>query len=353
VDIDLLMSLARNDERFMRAALKEARRALGQTGPNPVVGAVLVIDNRIVAEGHHRQAGCPHAEIVCLRDFENAVPAAATLYVTLEPCSTTGRTSPCTDEIIKAGLKTVVIGTIDVNPRHAGRGVTLLRNAGIKVRVGVLAEECTVLNEAFNKWIVTGQPFVIAKCGMSLDGRLSRRPGESRWVTNAAARQHARTLRGQVDAIVVGAATVRIDNPRLTIRSPQQARQPWRVVLTRSGKLPRRARLFTDRFAERTLIYRGKSLRTVLTDLGKRNVTSVLLEGGGEVLGQALDARLIDKVQLYLGPILTGGPVVAFPGRGADATEHAAHLDRIVYRRLGQNVCITGYSRFPERHPAA
>jgi diaminohydroxyphosphoribosylaminopyrimidine deaminase/5-amino-6-(5-phosphoribosylamino)uracil reductase len=353
VDIDLLMSLARNDERFMRTALKEARRALGQTSPNPVVGAVLVIDNRIVAKGHHRQAGCPHAEIVCLRDFENAVPAAATLYVTLEPCSTTGRTSPCTDEIIKAGLKTIVIGTIDVNPRHAGRGVTLLRNAGIKVRVGVLAEECTALNEAFNKWIVTGRPFVIAKCGMSMDGRLTRRPGESRWVTNAAARRHARTLRGQVDAIVVGAATVRIDNPRLTIRSSQQARQPWRVVLTRSGKLPRRARLFTDRFAERTLIYRGKSLRTVLTDLGKRNVTSVLLEGGGEVLGQALDARLIDKVQLYLGPILTGGPVVAFPGRGADATEHAAHLDRIVYRRLGQNVCITGYSRFPERHPAA
>ena len=337
----------------MRAALKEAHRALGRTSPNPVVGAVLVVDNRIVAKGHHRQAGCPHAEIVCLRDFGKAVPAAATLYVTLEPCSTTGRTSPCTDEIIKAGLKTVVIGTVDVNPRHAGRGVTLLRDAGIKVRVRVLTEECASLNEAFNKWIVTGRPFVVAKCGMSLDGRLTRRPGESRWVTNAAARQHARTLRGQVDAIVVGAATVRIDNPRLTIRSLQQARQPWRVVLTRSSKLPRRARLFTDRFAERTLIYRRKSLRTVLTDLGKRNVTSVLLEGGGEVLGQALDARLIDKVQLYLGPILTGGPVVAFPGRGADATVHAAHLDRIVYRRLGQNVCITGYSRFPERHPAA
>src|SRR5438132_13325539 len=125
VDIHLLMSLARSDERFMRAALKEARRALGQTSPNPVVGAVLVIDNRIVAKGHHRQAGCPHAEIVCLRDFGNAVPAAAILYVTLEPCSTTGRTPPCPDEIIRAGLKTVVIGTVDVNPRHAGRGVTL------------------------------------------------------------------------------------------------------------------------------------------------------------------------------------------------------------------------------------
>jgi diaminohydroxyphosphoribosylaminopyrimidine deaminase/5-amino-6-(5-phosphoribosylamino)uracil reductase len=246
-----------------------------------------------------------------------------------------------------------VIGTVDVNPHHAGRGVTLLRDAGIKVRVGVLTEECTSLNEAFNKWIVTGRPFVIAKCGMSLDGRLTRRPGESRWITSAAARRHAHALRAQVDAIVVGAATVRIDNPRLTARSAQQARQPWRVVLTRSGKLPRRARLLTDRFAERTLVYRGKSLRTVLTDLGKRNVTSVLLEGGGEVLGQALDARLIDKVQLYVGPILTGGPVLAFPGRGADVTQNAVYLDRIAYQRLGQNVCITGYSRFSERHPAA
>jgi diaminohydroxyphosphoribosylaminopyrimidine deaminase/5-amino-6-(5-phosphoribosylamino)uracil reductase len=353
VDIHLLMSSAGSDDRFMRAALKEARRALGQTSPNPVVGAVLVNSNRIIAKGHHRQAGCPHAEIVCLRDFGNAIPAAATLYVTLEPCSTTGRTSPCTDEIIKAGLKTVVIGTVDVNPRHAGRGVALLRDEGIKVRVGVLTEECTSLNEAFNKWIVTGRPFVVAKCGMSLDGRLTRRSGESRWITSAAARQHAHALRAQVDAIVVGAATVRIDNPRLTARNAQQARQPWRVVLTRSGKLPPQARLFTDRFAERTLVYRGKSLRTVLADLGKRNVTSVLLEGGGEVLGQALDAHLIDKVQVYLGPILTGGPVLAFPGRGADATEHAAHLDGIAYRRLGQNVCITGYPRFPERHPAA
>jgi diaminohydroxyphosphoribosylaminopyrimidine deaminase/5-amino-6-(5-phosphoribosylamino)uracil reductase len=333
--------------------LKEARRALGQTSPNPVVGAVLVNGNRIIAKGHHRQAGCPHAEIVCLRDFGNTVPATAILYVTLEPCSTTGRTSPCTDEITKAGVKTVVIGTVDVNPRHAGRGVTLLRDAGIKVRVGVLTEECTSLNEAFNKWIVTGRPFVVAKCGMSLDGRLTRRPGESRWITSAVARRHAHALRAQVDAIVVGAATVRIDNPRLTARNTQQARQPWRAVLTRSGKLPRHARLFTDRFAERTLVYRGKSLRTVLTDLGKRNVTSVLLEGGGEVLGQALDTRLIDKVQVYLGPILTGGPVLAFPGRGAGVTQNAVHLDRIAYQKLGQNVCITGYSRFSKRHPAA
>ena len=177
----------KNDERFMRAALNEARRAIGLTSPNPSVGAVLVINKRIVARGHHRQAGAPHAEIECLRKFGRPLPARSTLYVTLEPCSTIGRTGPCVGEIIKSGVKNVVIGTIDVNPRHSGRGISILRNAGIKVHVGVLADECVALNEAFNKWIVTGKPFVIAKCGMSLDGRLTRPPGESRWITSAAA----------------------------------------------------------------------------------------------------------------------------------------------------------------------
>src|SRR5947208_9984147 len=163
------MTLER-DEKFMRAALKEAKKALGQTSPNPAVGAVLVINDRIVARGHHRGAGHDHAEIECLRDFGAPIPAGATLFVTLEPCSTAGRTAPCTEAIIKAGLKNVVIGAIDPNPRHSGRGIVGLRKAGVRVRQGILAKECTRLNEAFNKWIVTGQPFVIAKCGMSLDG---------------------------------------------------------------------------------------------------------------------------------------------------------------------------------------
>jgi len=339
------MTLER-DEKFMRAALKEAKKALGQTSPNPAVGAVLVIDNRIVARGHHREAGCGHAEIECLRNFSAPVPTRATLYVTLEPCSTAGRTAPCTDAIISAGIRKVVIGAIDVNPRHSGRGITQLRNAGLNVREGVLAEDCAQLNEAFNKWIVTGRPFVIAKCGMSLDGRLTRSPVEPRWITGSSARRHARELRAHVDAVLVGAETVRVDNPRLTVRGAGQARQPWRIVLTRSGKLPRRARLFSDGLAAQTLIYKAKSLAGVLRDLGKRGITSVLIEGGGDVLGQALDARLIDKVQLYLGPILSAGSVVAFPGWGADKTADAVRLGRISYQRIGQSVCITGY---PER----
>src|SRR5262249_2129338 len=288
------------DETFMRAALVEAKKALGRTSPNPPVAPILVIHNQLVAKGHHREAGRPHAEIECLRNFGAPVPARSTLYLTLEPCSTAGRTGPCTDAIINARVKTVVIGATDVNPRHCGRGIVQLRNEGIKVREGVLAEECARLNEAFNKWIVTRRPFVIAKCGMSLDGRLTRPTGEPRWITDPAARRHAYRLRTDVDAILVGAETVRADNPRLTVRGTRRARQPGLVCLTRSGKLPRRARLFSDRFASRTLIYRDMSLVAVLKNLGKRAITSVLIEGGGEVLGQALDARLIDKVQLYL-----------------------------------------------------
>jgi diaminohydroxyphosphoribosylaminopyrimidine deaminase / 5-amino-6-(5-phosphoribosylamino)uracil reductase len=336
------------DEKFMRAALNEAKKALGQTSPNPAVGAVLVIDNRIVAKGHHREAGRDHAEIECLRNFGACVPPQATLYVTLEPCSTAGRTGPCTNAILKGGVRNIVVGATDVNPHHFRKGIIQLRNAGVRVREGILADECAQINEAFNKWIVTARPFVIAKCGMSLDGRLKRPASEPRWITDTPARRHAHHLRAGVDAILVGAETIRVDNPRLTVRGVRSARQPWRIVLTRSGKLPRCAHLFSDRLTARTLIFHDESLAAVLKNLGKRGVTSVLIEGGGEVLGQALDARLIDKVQIYFGPILTGGPVIAFPGRGAKTTAAALRLCRVSYRRIGQqSVCITAYPEIP------
>jgi diaminohydroxyphosphoribosylaminopyrimidine deaminase/5-amino-6-(5-phosphoribosylamino)uracil reductase len=339
------MRQPKTDEGFMRAALREAYKGLGHTSPNPAVGAVLVCRGKIIARGHHRQAGMPHAEIECLARFRDGAPSGSTLFVTLEPCSTHGQTGPCTDTIIRSGITMVVIGATDVNPRHAGRGVKLLKHAGLEVRTGVLAGECTALNEAFNKWIVTGRPFVIAKCGMSLDGRLTRPPGEPRWITDVAARRHAHQLRAIVDAILVGAETLRKDDPRLTVRSVPGAKQPRRIILTRSGKLPPKARLFRGQAAERTLVYKNQSLEVVLDDLGKKSITSVLIEGGGDVLGQALDARLIDKVQLYLGPILTGGPVVAFGGNGVGATADAAKLDCVSFARIGQSVCVTGYLR--------
>src|SRR5436853_158499 len=334
------------DERFMRSALSEARKSIGQTSPNPAVGAVLVVGNRIVARGHHRQAGFPHAEIECLRSFRRKIPKSATLYVTLEPCSTSGHTGACTNQILRAGVKSVVIGATDPNPRHRGRGLQILGDAGIKVRAGVLAEECATLNESFNKWIATGIPFVIAKCGMSLDGHLTRPERESRWITSATARRHAQTLRGQTDAILIGAETLRIDNPRLTVRGRRQVRQPVRVVMTRSGKLPRSARFFTDRSAKNSFVYRKMPLGVVLAELGQKKVTSVMIEGGGNLLGHALDERLIDKVQIYVAPILTGGPVVSLGGGGEDRTRDGAHLDRISFEKIGPDICVTGYSKY-------
>jgi diaminohydroxyphosphoribosylaminopyrimidine deaminase/5-amino-6-(5-phosphoribosylamino)uracil reductase len=343
------MKPASADERFMRSALSEARKGIGLTSPNPAVGAVMVIDNRIIARGHHRGAGCPHAEVECLHRYGRLVPAKATLYVTLEPCSTVGRTPACTDQIIRSGVKTVVIGAIDPNPQHAGRGIELLRNAGIEVQTGVLADECAALNEAFNKWIVARIPFVIAKCAMTLDGRLTRPHGETRWVSSRPARRQVHELRSQVDAILVGAETIRTDNPHLTVRGRRSKRQPIRVVLTRSGNLPEAARIFTDRFAAKTVVFKDKPLGAVLRELGKKEITSVLIEGGGQILSQALEQRLIDKLQVYFGPMLAGGPVLAFGGRGAGATSEAVRLERVRYEKLGDDLCAIGYPNYPEQ----
>jgi diaminohydroxyphosphoribosylaminopyrimidine deaminase/5-amino-6-(5-phosphoribosylamino)uracil reductase len=307
---------------------------------------VLVIDGKIAAKGHHERAGAAHAEIECLRRFNKPLPKRAVLYVTLEPCSTIGRTDPCTDALIKAGVRHVVIGATDPNPQHAGRGIEILKNAGLDVRSGVLADECSALNEAYNKWITTRRPFVIAKCGMSLDGRLSSAPGEQRWITSAASRRHARQLRAQVDAILIGAKTLRVDNPRLTVRGDRGERQPWRIVVSRSGSLPREAHLFTDRFADRTIVVNEKNLDAVLRDAGEKEITSVLIEGGGEILGQALDQHLVDKVQLYLGPVLIGGPIVSFAGLGAGHSGEAPRLHRVRYERIGQDVCVIGYPSY-------
>jgi diaminohydroxyphosphoribosylaminopyrimidine deaminase/5-amino-6-(5-phosphoribosylamino)uracil reductase len=340
------MILKEKDEEFMRAALGEARKGLGQTSPNPAVGAVLMVDGKIIAKGHHRGPGLPHAEIECLSNFQKRVPKRAVLYVTLEPCSTVGRTGACTKAILDAGVRRLIIGAIDPNPKHAGAGIQLLEEEGVEVRTGILSADCGRLNEGFNKWITSGRPFVIAKCGMSLDGRLSPPPGESRWITSAASRRDANRLRSEVDAILIGAETLRADNPRLTARGVGPAKQPWRIVLSRSGSLPRRARLFTDRFAARTIVYRQKNLEAVLRALGQREITSVLIEGGGDILGQALDQRLVDKVQLYLGPIFTGGRVIAFPGKGAASTAEAPRLERIHYERIGHDVRVTGYPAY-------
>jgi diaminohydroxyphosphoribosylaminopyrimidine deaminase/5-amino-6-(5-phosphoribosylamino)uracil reductase len=337
-----------HDEDFMKAALAEARRGMGQTSPNPAVGAVIVRGGRIIARGFHRRAGLPHAEIEALRTLKKpALAKGATIFVTLEPCSTHGRTPPCVEAIVAAGFRRVVIGTIDPNPHHAGRGADLLRTAGVAVTTGVLEGECRALNRAFNHWIVTKMPLVIAKAGISLDGRLTRPPGEGQWLTNAAARADVHQLRAQVDAILVGGETLRRDNPRLTVRGVRGARQPWRVVVSRTGRLPKDAHVFTDEFRDRTLVFRGKSLRAVLRELGRQQITSVMIEGGGRVLGEAFDRRLVHRVQFYVAPLLCGGPMVVVGGTGAGSTAESVIIRDPQYAKLGDNLRLTGDVEFP------
>jgi diaminohydroxyphosphoribosylaminopyrimidine deaminase/5-amino-6-(5-phosphoribosylamino)uracil reductase len=327
------------DEEFMREAIREARKGAGATHPNPVAGAVIVSGSNIVARGWHRAAGKPHAEIEALRRAGNRA-RGATLYVTLEPCSSQGRTPPCTNSIVGAGLARVVYGATDPNPKHAGRAAGILSSAGVEVCSGVLSSSCAALNLEWNKWIATGMPYVIAKAAMTLDGRINS-PPETRWITSEASRHDAMKLRCRVQAILVGGGTIRRDDPRLTIRGISNCSQPLRVVWTRSGQLPETARIFTDEFRDRTVVSKGIGLRSTLQELGRRGTASVLIEGGARVLGAAFDASLVDEVCFYLAPILAGGSVPATGGRGAGDNEHALRLSTPVFTRIGSEVRLT------------
>jgi diaminohydroxyphosphoribosylaminopyrimidine deaminase / 5-amino-6-(5-phosphoribosylamino)uracil reductase len=329
----------------MRIALREAEKGLGRCSPNPAVGAVVVKGGRLVSMGYHRKAGRPHAEIEALRRAPASDLCGSTLYVTLEPCSTFGRTPPCTDAIIAARIGRVVVGAIDRNPVHAGKGIDRLRSAGIRVTTGILESQCRHLNVGFDRWISSGRPWVIAKIAQSLDGRITRPPGESPKLTGAAAHRRVQALRATVNAILIGAETLRRDNPQLTVRGVRAARQPWRAIVTRNGVLPTASRLLTDGFRERTLVYRTQSWDDVLVDLGKRGVTRLLVEGGGEVLGELLDADLIDEVWSFFAPMLTGGDKPSFGGKGAldNAAAKVLHHSRL--ERFDSDVLIRGFVR--------
>jgi len=314
------------DEEWMGLALEEARRGIGLTSPNPNVGAVVVKNGVLLGKGWHRRAGGPHAEVEALRAAEAAHGAAAvrgaTVYVTLEPCSTSGRTPACTGGLIGAGVGRVVWGADDPNPRHAGRAGEVLGAEGIEVTRGVLAEACGEVIAAFAKFITTGLPWVVAKAGISLDGKLTRPSGEGQWLTSEESRADAMQLRVRADAIVVGAETVRVDDPALTVRGggvPEGKEQPWRVVLTNSGRLPEGARIFTDEWRERTLVRRGETMEAVLRELAGRGVVTVLVEGGGVVHAQLFGAGLVDEAWIYVAPLLCGAgrPLIALEAFGA------------------------------------
>ena len=329
----------KSDERFMRLAIREASRALSQTAPNPAVGAVIVKGGKVIAKGYHHAAGLPHAEIEAIRKLTPAQVCGATIYITLEPCSSHGKTPPCTAAIIASGISRVVYGSTDPDKRHRGRAAAILKKAGISFTSGVIAEECASLNTHWIHRVSTGLPWVIAKAGMSLDGRIDS-PPHRRWITSAASRRVAMKLRASVEAILVGGGTVRADDPSLTIRGiklPKEHPQPWRIVWSRSGKIPKKSKLLTDAHRARTLIFTGMTLRKVLQELGKRGISSVLIEGGGQTLGEAFKRHLVDEVLFFIAPIIQGGNIPAVCGHITPA-----RLKDVTYKKISSDVMVSG-----------
>jgi diaminohydroxyphosphoribosylaminopyrimidine deaminase/5-amino-6-(5-phosphoribosylamino)uracil reductase len=353
-----------------------------------MVGAVIVRQGRVLGQGWHRQAGGPHAEIEALRDAERhgRSVAGATLYVTLEPCCTHGRTPPCTDAIVAARLACVVAAATDPNPHHAGRGFTVLRAAGIAVETGLLAGEATRLNEAFNHWIVNRTPFVTVKAAMTLDGKIATADGESKWITAEPARRLAHRLRLGADAVLVGVNTVLADDPSLTVRQPRADADPGavvkpirRLVLDSRARTPLRSKLVTDPWAAWTTVFvgpeapaarvralerrvkvvlapqrkNGLDLRWILRRLGQESITNLLVEGGGEVNAAFLAGGLAQRVAFFYAPKILGGRDAhrAVAGAGAGGWSSVLRLTGIESRRCGPDLFLT--ARISQQRPGS
>jgi diaminohydroxyphosphoribosylaminopyrimidine deaminase / 5-amino-6-(5-phosphoribosylamino)uracil reductase len=377
------MRFSLEDERFMRRALALASQAYGATSPNPMVGAVIVRNGEIVGEGWHKKAGEPHAEI-------NALAAArkkgfdlqgATIYITLEPCSTLGRTPPCTDALIESGITRVVVGATDPNPKHAGAAYRLLRKHRLRVEHGLLAEECTALNEAFNHWIVTGLPFVTLKCAMSLDGKIATNSGESKWITDEKARAFGLRLRLGADAILCGIHTVLRDDPSLMLRAAPGVKIPpekrfQRIILDRDARIPLSAKVLSDEHASRTILIVSSAaaarkvrelekrvrvmviprrrdrctfkLKSLLETLAADNVTSLLVEGGGETHANFLAQKLAQRVCFFYAPMIITGRSApkAVAGEHTINEGKGFRLDSAEWKTIGRDLLLTGLVRY-------
>ncbi len=365
------------DVHFMKQALALGARGRGTTSPNPMVGAVVVAGGNVVGVGYHAQAGGPHAEIVALQRARSRA-RHATLYSTLEPCChKEKRTPPCVPAIIDAGVRRVVVAMRDPHPAVSGRGIQQLRRAGIVVDVGCLKQDATTLNEVYCHWMQTGRPFVILKAAMTLDGKIATATGASQWITGAAARAHVHQLRSRVDAIAVGVNTVLHDDPLLTVRIPvgkrraHATRPPVRVVFDSRLRIPSAARVLRNlpqiptvvattklahhRNIERlrtmgvdvlTLAQKGArvSIRRCLRELGKRGVTSLLVEGGGELNAGFLREGLVNQVYLYVAPLLLGGHNATglLSGLSPRSLADAVAVSNVQFQVLGEDVLVTG-----------
>lgn len=352
------------DDRYIAQTLRLAKKGLGKTHPNPMVGAVIVKGGKVIGSGYHHRAGKAHAEIEALRSMKVS-SKGATLYVNLEPCSHQGKTPSCVEAIIAAGLSRVVCSTLDPNPSVSGGGAARLRQAGISVSVGTLSPEAKVLNEIFFGFHEKQRPFIAIKFAASLDGKIATSSHDSKWITNEKARAAARNLRSQYQAVLVGVNTVIDDDPHLGARQSGK-RDPLRIILDSSLRVPLKSQVLRDdnvliitthrasRAKQKALADQGIPLfvsdgdQIVLTELmgelARREIISVIVEGGGKVLGSFVDSRLVDKVYAFYGPLIIGGSdsVAAIAGKGASTIRQALKLTNLTYQKLDDSFLISG-----------
>ena len=357
---------------YMRRAVTLASQALGSTSPNPAVGAVVVKDGEIVGEGFTQPPGGDHAEVVAIKQA-GPLASGATLYVTLEPCNHLGRTPPCTDMIITSGISIVHAAVRDPNPAVAGGGLERLEAGGVRTHFGTESAAVERQLEAWLKFVTTGRPFITAKFAMSLDGKIATHTGDSKWITGDKARWHVHKMRGQTDAIMVGIGTVLADDPRLTARDERGkplAHQPLRVIVDTLGRLPAIARLIREPGESLLAVGSGVDLlqngdrgndpeiqqfpvrdghidleRLIEFLAAERDVTSIMVEGGGTLLGTLFDLGLVDKVVAFVAPTIIGGKGGPSPvgGKGVEIMADALELERVRWKRLGRDMLITGY----------
>ncbi|MDD7795222.1 bifunctional diaminohydroxyphosphoribosylaminopyrimidine deaminase/5-amino-6-(5-phosphoribosylamino)uracil reductase RibD [Clostridium sp. 'White wine YQ'] len=355
---------------YMRKALELARKGVGKVNPNPLVGAIIVKDNKIIGQGYHEFYGGPHAEVNALSSAVESVEGS-TVYVTLEPCHHYGKTPPCVDALIKNKVAKVVIGQKDPNPLVAGKSINKLLEHGIEVEVGILEEECKKLNEVFNKFIVTKKPFVVLKSAISLDGKIATHTGESKWITGEEAREEVQELRNSLSGIMVGVDTVIMDNPLLTCRMAN-GRNPKRIIVDSRLRIPLDSKVLvvnedsnciiaTTQKApkEKVDILRNKgieviilpekdgkvNLKDLVVELGKKNIDGILLEGGGTLNFSALKEGIVDKVQYYISPKIIGGrdAKTSVEGEGVNKIEECFRLNKVTTRIVGEDILVEGY----------
>ena len=357
-------------EEHMRRTLVLARKAEGRTSPNPMVGAVIVKNGLKLSEGYHKKAGSPHAEIVALDKAGNKA-RGADLYVNLEPCCLQGRTGPCTEAIIKSGIRHVIVGMRDPNPLVCGKGIRALKKSGIKVTTGILGAECRKLNEIFIKFISSKKPFVILKSAISLDGKIATSSGDSKWISSPLSRQLTHHIRDRVDAIMVGAGTVLQDDPLLTTRlRNKKGKHPIRVILDNNNLISLHQKVFRNTSSERVIYVtsekisasREKQLRRMGVEvcimkekrggvnlpqlmkyLGNQEITSLLVEGGSALSASAMREKIVDKIMFFVAPIIIGGKQCVVAGHGATRLKDAWTIKHLTVEQIGKDFLFEGY----------